>query len=220
MGRGDILVGHATFWWCFVTCIGFTRIYFKMAVIPLVPETKMEDVGKLINLRNISARKVTWFVLATMSTTLILSHAFGADRMTRIAYIYSRLPRTHSLHFDFQRQHTLSLSLSLSLSHTHTFWLTETALSLSSFQFPETPWPCQLVRHNSIRITWMRIHSATFFFPVLPFQLGLFQPQTQPQKFRQTPKETNCYIVTYVDSHLHTCTYICRIIHSDKTIKT
>ena len=29
-----------------------------------------------------------------------------------------------------------------------------------------------------------------------------------------------CYIVTYVDSHLHTCTYICRIIHRDTTIKT
>ena len=29
-----------------------------------------------------------------------------------------------------------------------------------------------------------------------------------------------CCIVTYVDSHLHTCTYICRIIHSDTTIKT
>ena len=28
-----------------------------------------------------------------------------------------------------------------------------------------------------------------------------------------------CYIVTYVDSHLHICTYICRIIHSDTTIK-
>ena len=27
-----------------------------------------------------------------------------------------------------------------------------------------------------------------------------------------------CYIVTYVDSHLHTCTYICRIIYSDTTI--
>ena len=28
------------------------------------------------------------------------------------------------------------------------------------------------------------------------------------------------YIVTYVDSHLHTCTYICRIIHNDTTTKT
>ena len=33
-------------------------------------------------------------------------------------------------------------------------------------------------------------------------------------------KSELCYIVTYVDSHLHTCTYICRIIHSDTTIKT
>ena len=29
-----------------------------------------------------------------------------------------------------------------------------------------------------------------------------------------------CYIVTYADSHLHTCTYICRIIHNDTMITT
>ena len=29
-----------------------------------------------------------------------------------------------------------------------------------------------------------------------------------------------CYIVTHVDSHLHTCTYICRITHNDTTTKT
>ena len=29
-----------------------------------------------------------------------------------------------------------------------------------------------------------------------------------------------CYIVTYADSHLHTCTYICRIIHNDTTTRT
>ena len=28
------------------------------------------------------------------------------------------------------------------------------------------------------------------------------------------------YIVTYADSHLHTCTYICRIIHNDTMTKT
>ena len=33
-------------------------------------------------------------------------------------------------------------------------------------------------------------------------------------------KSELCYIVTYVDSHLHTCTYICRIIHNDTTTKT
>ena len=29
-----------------------------------------------------------------------------------------------------------------------------------------------------------------------------------------------CYILTYADSHLHTCTYICRIIHNDTIINT
>ena len=42
-----------------------------MAVIPLVPETKMADVGKRISLGNLLVRKVTWLVLATMSATLI-----------------------------------------------------------------------------------------------------------------------------------------------------
>ena len=68
-----------------------------MVVMPLVPETKMADVGKLISLVNLLVRKVTWLVLTTTSATLILSRAFGADCVTRIAYIYSRLPRTHSL---------------------------------------------------------------------------------------------------------------------------
>ena len=29
-----------------------------------------------------------------------------------------------------------------------------------------------------------------------------------------------CYIVTYADSHLHTCTSICRIIHNDTMTMT
>ena len=138
-----------------------------MAVIPLVPETKMVDVSKLISLENLLMRKVTWLVLTTMSAPLILSRAFGADHMTRIAYIYSHFPRTHSL----------------------TFWLPETALSLSSFRLLETAWPCHLVKHNSIRVTWVHIHSATFFFPVLPFQLDLFQPRTQPQKSSNSKRD-------------------------------
>ena len=168
--------------------------------MPLVPETKMMDIDKLISLGNLLVRKVTWFVLTNASAPLILSYAFGADHMTRIAYIYSCLPRTHSL----------------------IFWLPETAFSLSHiltsrnstlslyFWLPETAWPCQLVRHDSIHVTWVCLHSATFFLPVLPFWLDLFQPQTQPQKFCQTPKETNnqhgrrhvppridCYISVY-----------------------
>ena len=111
--------------------------------MPLVPETKIADVSKLISLGNLLARKVTWLVLTNTSATWILSCAFGADCMTSIAYIYSRLPRTLScpfetahthnlslpltfftyrdstlsLSFSPLRQHTLSLSLSLSLSY-------------------------------------------------------------------------------------------------------
>ena len=126
----------------------------------------MVDVGKLISLEDLLVRKVTWFVLTTTSTPLILSRAFEADHMTRIAYGYSRLPRTLS-HFDFQGQHSL----------------------FSSFRLPEIAWPRQLVRHNSIHVTWVRIHSATFFFPVLPFRLDLFQSRARPQTFSQIPKK-------------------------------
>ena len=159
-----------------------------MAVIPLVSETKMVDVGKLIRLGSLLVRKVWWFVPTTTNAPLILSHTFGTDHMTKIAYIHTRLPRTHSL----------------------LFWLTERALSRSSLGHPETAWPCQLVRYNTIRVTLVRIHSATVFFHVLPFRLDLFQSRIQPQNFRQTPKETNqqhrrryvpprkhCYISVY-----------------------
>ena len=67
----------------------------------------------------------------------------------------------------------------LPLTHSVTFWL------------PETAWFCQLVTHSWIHITWVCMYSATFSFPVLPFRLDLFQSRTQPQTFRQIPKEMN-----------------------------
>ena len=60
-----------------------------MAVMSLVPETKMADVGKLISLGNLLVRKFTWLVLTTTPETFIWSRAFGVDHTTRIAYIYS-----------------------------------------------------------------------------------------------------------------------------------
>ena len=116
--------------------------YRKWDTDSLVPETKIADVGKLISLENLLVRKVTWFMLPTTSAPLILSRAFGADHMTRIKYIYSRLPITYS-HILTSRDSTHSL----------TFWLSETA------------WLCQLLTHSSIHTTWVRIYSATFFFP-------------------------------------------------------
>ena len=50
-----------------------------MAVMPLVHETKMADVGKLISLGNVLVWKVAWFVLRTTSATLILSRDFGVN---------------------------------------------------------------------------------------------------------------------------------------------
>ena len=104
------------------------RIYTHLAVMSLVPETEMADVGKLISLWNLLIRKVTLLVLTTTSASLILPRAFGADCMTRIAYIYSRLSRIHSFHFDSQGQHTLlhcdlqgqlTLSILTSRDNTH-----------------------------------------------------------------------------------------------------
>ena len=125
----------------------------------------MADVGKLMSREPIGQESHVVCAHNYVRAFDFFSRAFEADCMIRIAYIYSHLPRTHSFHFDFQRQHT----------HTHTHSL---SLSLSHFDFQQsTPRKC--------------IHSATFFFLVLLFQLDFFQPRIQPQKFLQTPKETN-----------------------------
>ena len=65
----------------------------------LVPETKMMDIGKLISFGNLLVRKVTWLMLSTTSTPLILPHTFEADHMSRVSHIYSQLAVTHSLTF-------------------------------------------------------------------------------------------------------------------------
>ena len=118
----------------------------------------MVDVGKLISFENLShVIYVANYVRTFDFVPRKINGVFGADHMTRVRYIYSQLPITHSL----------------------TFWLSKTA------------WLCQLVTHSSIHVTWVRIYSATIFFPALPFQLDLFQSHARPQTFRQISKETN-----------------------------
>ena len=110
---------------------GFTHLYFKMAVMPLVLETKMADVGKRISFGNLVARKTTRLVLTTTSATSILSRVFGADCMRRIIYKYSRLPTLILFTFQLQGQHTVSivtsrentLTLSISTNRINTFFL-------------------------------------------------------------------------------------------------
>ena len=117
---------------CVCVWVGFTLLYFKMAVMPLVHETKMVDVGKVISFRNLLVRKVTWSVLTTTSATLIFvprfwswlhdknclhilssfKNSFFPFRLTKTTRSFTLwlTETTHSSHFDFQKQHTLSLT--------------------------------------------------------------------------------------------------------------
>ena len=95
-----------------------------MAVMPPISKTNMADISKLISPGNLLVRKVTWSVLTTTSRTLILSHAFGANCMTRIAYIYSCFQELILSHYNFQRQHILLYcDLQSIFSLSLTFWL-------------------------------------------------------------------------------------------------
>ena len=192
--------------------IQFTLLYFKMAVIPLVLETKIVDVSKLISLKNLLVSKIMWFVLTTMSTTLILSRTFGADRMTRIANIYSHLPRTHSLHFDLQRQHTHSLSLSLSLhfdlQRQHTLSL---SLSLSLFILTSRNSFTLPVSKTQINTRNMGAYTfSNFFLCCSAFSVRFVPASNTASEISTNPKETNnqrgrrhipprihCYISVY-----------------------
>ena len=128
-----------------------------MAVMPLVPETKMVDVGKLISLGNLLVRKVCnsdfvrrfWSQLHDKNCLYILSffHFKSQRQLTLLHYNFQRqltlsiltsrdntlfpfwLPETtHSFHFDFQRQLTLSILTSRDNS-LFPFWLPETTHS-------------------------------------------------------------------------------------------
>ena len=158
-----------------------------IAITPLVPETKMADVGKLISLGNLLAKKTTWLVLTTTSATSILSRVFGAYCMTRIIYKYSHLP-------------TLIL---------FSLWLSDRTLSLTLFQLTELTHSSSILHLTSSSHPPRKcILSAIILFLIILFRWDFFQPWTQ--KFRQTPKETNnqhgrrhmpsstcCYIFIY-----------------------
>ena len=147
--------------------IGFKLLYFKTAIMPLVPETKMADVSKLISLRNLLARKTTCLVLTTTSVTSILSRVFGAYCMTNIVYKYSHLP-------------TLIL---------FPLWLPERTLSLSPFRLTESTHSSSFLHLTSTSQPPRKcILSATILFLVILFRRDFLQPRTQ--KVRQTI-ETN-----------------------------
>ena len=143
--------------------IRFTFLYFKMAVMPLVPETKIADVDKLISLGKLLARKTTCLVLTTMSATSILSLVFGAYCMTKIVHKYSHLPTLI----------LFPLSLPVRTFSLSPFRLTESTHSSSFLHLTSSSQPPRKC-----------ILSATILFLVILFRWDVFQPRTL--KFRQT----------------------------------
>ena len=142
--------------------------------MPLVPETKMADVGKLISLGNLLARKTTWLVLTTTSATSILSCVFGAYCMTRIVYKYSHLLTLILFHIFTYRVNILLA-----------VWLPERTLSLSQFRLTESTHSSSFLHLTSSSQPPQKcILVATILFLVVLFRWDIFQARTQ--KFRQT----------------------------------
>ena len=151
--------------------------------MPLVPKTKMADVGKLISLGNLLARKATWLVLTTMSATLISSRVFGAYCMTRIVYKYSYLPTLILFHIFTYRVNTL-----------FPLWLSERTLSLSPFRLTESTHSSSfffLHLTSSSQPPRKCLLHATILFLVILFRWDFFQPRTQ--KFLQTTERNKQY---------------------------
>ena len=90
----------------------------------------MADVGKLISLGNLFVGKVTWLVLTTTSATSILSCDFGADCMTRAAYIYTLVFQELILSISTRWDNTLSYTATYKDNSLFPFWLPETTHSL------------------------------------------------------------------------------------------
>ena len=143
-------------------------------------------------------------VLTTTSATLILSRAFGADCMTRITYIYSSLPSTHSLtlrltdnplspfrlteathtlsYFPLQRQHTL---LHCDLQRHHTPFL---SYILTSSSQP----------HENVYIFNLFLSCSTFSVRFAPASNTTTEISSNPERDKQpTWEKTRCYISIY-----------------------
>ena len=108
------------------------------------------------------------------------------NHMTRITYIFSRRPRTHSLTF-WLPETSLYLSLSLSLSPSLAFSLSLSVFISTSRNSLNLP-----VSKTLLNTRNMGAHTfCDLFLTCSASRLDLFQSRTQPQKFRQIPKETN-----------------------------
>ena len=148
-----------------------------MAVVPLIPKV---DVGKLISLRNLLARKTTWLVLTNTFATSIISRVFGAYCMTKIVYKYSRLPTLILFHIFTYRINTL-----------FRLWLPETTLSLSQFRLPESTNSSSFLHFTSSSQPPRKcILHATILFLVILFLVRLFPASNTEISSNHRKKQT------------------------------
>ena len=166
--------------------IGFTLLYFKMAMMPFVPETKMADIGKLISLGNLLVRKVTWLVLTTTSATLILSRVFGADCMTRIFNYILTSSKNSFFSISTHRNNILSYTVTYR-DNTHSLSLT--------FWFPAVN-PTKMYMFCNLFLS-----SFAFSGRLAPASNTTAEISSNPKRDKQPTWEkthsTSCYISTY-----------------------
>ena len=138
-----------------------------MAVMLLVPETKMAEVGKLINLGILLVRKVTWFVPTTTSATLILEPT-AWQRLHLYTLIFQELILFHC---DFQRQHSHSFCCDFHRQHSHSFYCDFHRQHSHSFH-------CDFQRQHShsFHCDFLRQHSHSLFLLWLPETALFFSP--------------------------------------------
>ena len=159
--------------WNHVTVIGFTLLYFKMAVMPLVPETEMAVVGKLISLGNLFVRKVTWLVLITTSATLIF-----------VPRIWNRLYDKDCLYILSSSKHSFSYIV-ISRDNTHSFSYVLTS-STKMYTFRNLFLSC-----------------SAFSIRLLPSSNTASEISQTPKEItnqhgrRHMPSSTRCYISIY-----------------------
>ena len=156
--------------------------------MPLIPETKMVDGGKLINLGNLLVREVTWLVLTTTSATLILSLEFGAFKLPYFVltchdkdclYILSSSKNSLSYTMTY-RDRTDSLSYiclpDVNLTKMYTFcnpFLSSSAISVRLFPTSNTASEISSNPEREKQPTWEKTHAFShtllYFYISIPY---------------------------------------------------
>ena len=129
------------------------------------------------------------------------SHSVASSH-SQTSTLYAQT-KSHSCFLSLTNIHSIcsnQVSLLLPLTHKHPLYMLKPSLTLL---LPLT--------HK---------HPLYMLKPSLTLASSHSQTSTLYAHTKRHSVASSCYIVTYVDSHLHTCTYICRIIHSNTTIKT